>query len=194
MVTRAGLVSYERANAVAGWAVVAVLLLVAVQRVASDDLLWAGMAAAVIAVALVPPVLSGHPEEMIAAEVLVLAALPSVAHAFDLAVGSGTYLAIAALALVVAVELDAFTQVEMTPDFAVAFVVVVTMAVAGLWAIAQFVSDAYLGTSLLTNQTALMWDLIGATVVGLVAGLVFELYFRRISPGHGLSREPWGEL
>jgi hypothetical protein len=35
-----------------------------------------------------------------------------------------------------------------------------------------------------------MWDLIIATGVGVAAGLIFELYFRRLSPGHGRSSQP----
>jgi hypothetical protein len=105
----------------------------------------------------------------------------------------GTYVAVAALALVVAVDLDAFTDVEMTPDFAVAFVVVVTMAAAGLWTILQYASDVYLGTALLGDQTAVMWHLVVATVIGLVAGVAFELYVRRVSPGHALTSDRRGD-
>jgi len=98
-----------------------------------------------------------------------------------------TYLAVAAVALIVAVELDAFTAVKMNETFAVAFVAVTTMAAAGLWALAQWLADAYLGTRLLAArgppevvETAIMWDFVAATVAGAGAGLLFELYFRRI--------------
>jgi hypothetical protein len=126
---------------------------------------------------------------MVAWEILLLAAVPVVAAAAGFRFEVVAYLAVASLALVTAVELDAFTDVRMTPRFAIGFVVVSTMAAVGLWTIAQYASDVYLGTSLLANQTSVMWDIIAATVVGIVAGIVFELYFRRCSPGHTLSRK-----
>lgn len=193
MAAHSRLLSYELTNAVLGWAVIAVLLLAAVERAFAGEFLWTGMATAVIVVGLVPPAISRRPTEMIAWEVLALAACPVVARTFGLVVGQMTYLAVAAVALVVTVELDAFTSVEMTPEFAVAFVVIVTMAVAGLWAIARYLSDSYFGTSLLVSANTLMWELVAATGIGVVAGIVFELYFRRLSPGHSIPREPWGK-
>jgi hypothetical protein len=97
-----------------------------------------------------------------------------------------TYLAVAAVALVIAVELDAFTAVRMNRAFALLFVVVATAAAAGVWAVVQWVSDLYLGTSLLLDgrpeevvETELMWDFVAATATGVLAGLLFEYYFRR---------------
>jgi hypothetical protein len=186
-----GLLDYETTNAALAWAVVAVLVAAAVERAAVGASLWAGVAVAVAAVALVPPVLTRRHREMVAWEVLALAAFPVVAPYAGASGERLGFMSVAALALVVAVELDAFTGVEMTSDFAVVFVVVVTMAVAGLWVIARFAADAYLGTATLADQTAVMWDLIAATVVGVAAGLVFEFYVRRISPGRELARERW---
>lgn len=192
MADRAGLLSYEVTNAVLGWAVLVVLLVAAIWLAFTGQLLWTALAMAVVTVGLLPPVISRRPSEMIAWEVLGLATMPILVRATGFDVGFLAYLAIAALSLAVAVELDAFTSVEMIPTFAAAFVVIVTMAAAGLWTIGQYLSDVYLGTSLLGSEHALMWDLVGATGVGIVAGVVFELYFRRLSPGHGIAHEPWG--
>lgn len=183
---------YEVTNAVLAWAIVGVLGVATAWSTLAGAPLTAGVAAAVVAVAVVPPVLARDPSRTVPWEVLALAALPVAALATGVVDASAAFLAVAVLALVVAVELDAFTTVEMTPDFAVAFVVVVTMAVAGLWAIAAFAADALLGTSLLAGLNALMWELILATVVGVVTGLVFEVYVRRHSPGRALARERSG--
>lgn len=187
------LLDYETTNALVAWAVVGVLLLVAAERAASSDLLWAGIAVVTAAVALVPPAVARDPREMAAWEILALAAAPVVAPYAGLLEGHAAYVSVATLALLGAVELDAFTSVEMTGDFAVAFVVLVTMAVTGVWVVASYVSDTYLGTTVLTDQTALMWDVIAATGVGVAAGIVFELYVRRLSPGHGIRRELSGD-
>lgn len=184
MVTRLGLRQYGTVNAGLGWVGIGLCLLAGVQRALVNDPLWAGMAVAVVAVVLVPPILSGRPTQMIAWEVVALAVVPVMARSVGVVVGPAAYVAVAALALVVGVELDAFTPIEMPPRFAVAFVVVVTMAVAGLWAIVRFIADRTLGTSLLVDQAMLMWDLILASGIGVVAGIVFELYVRRVSPGH----------
>ena len=189
MSVRPGLLSSELTNAALGWTLVACLALFAVERALSGDPIRGGMAAVVVGVALVPPVVSGRPTAMLAWEVLGLAALPVVVPSLGVLVGPLDYAALATLALVVAVELDAFTAVEMTPAFAVAFVVIVTMAVAGLWTVVRFAADVYLGTSLIAGENAAMWDLVAATGVGLLAGLAFELYVRRHSPGHRLAHD-----
>ena len=90
------------------------------------------------------------------------------------------YVAIAALALLVAVELDVFTTVEMSRRFTVAFAVLTTLAVQGLWIIAQYYSDLWLGTDFLTTQTELQVDIVLVTLVGLAMGMIFEWYFARI--------------
>lgn len=188
----AELLDYETANAVLAWTTLAVLVVVVLGFTLSGEWLWAGLAASVVALGLVPPVASRRGREMLAWEVLVLAALPTVVRSFGLLTEWTPYVTVATLALVIVVELDTFTDVEMNSTFAVAFVVIVTMAVAGLWAIAQFTSDAFLGTTLLRGQTALMWNLITATVVGVGAGIVFEIYFRRMNANERIQRETWG--
>ncbi|MCU4740666.1 hypothetical protein OB960_04540 [Halobacteria archaeon AArc-xg1-1] len=47
------------------------------------------------------------------------------------------YVAVAAVALVVAIELHRFTPVRMNHSFAIGFVVLTTLAVAGGWNVAQ---------------------------------------------------------
>lgn len=114
-VGRTGRLSYEVTNAALGWAVIACLVLLAVVRALSGKPLRSGMAAAVVAVALVPPVISGHPTEMLAWEVLGLAALPVVLPSFGVLVGLLDYAAVATLALVVAVVAGALvTRVVMS--------------------------------------------------------------------------------
>ncbi len=171
-------------NAGLGWALVAFLALVAVEEVLDDHLLWAGFAVAVGALALVPAVAYRDWTAMLPWEVLALAALPILGRALATLVFTSrvaTYLSVAALALIVAVELHAFTTVKMTAWFAVLFVVVATIATAGVWAVVQWLSDLYLGTAFIHSEERLMWDFVAATVVGGMAGVVFEWYFRRVA-------------
>jgi hypothetical protein len=185
----------RRANALAGWLLVVFLVGLAVADFAAGNRLWAGFALAVAVIAVIPAVAYRSHEAMLPWEVLVLASLPLLSRALvtgqridsiTLTGRVSTYLAVAAVALILAIELDVFTPVRMNYTFAVFFVVVATMAAAGIWAVLQWLSDIYLGTALILDgraehviERALMWDFVAATLAGLLAGVVFELYFRR---------------
>jgi hypothetical protein len=135
------------------------------------------------------------PETMPPWEIVLVAGLPVVGRAvatFSVTSDVATYLSIAALALLVAVNLHLFTTVKMNVGFAVLFVVVTTVAAAGVWAVARWGADVWLGTELLLDHSmtegeierGLMWEFVGASVAGLVAGVFFETYVRRqTSPG-----------
>ncbi|WP_232686059.1 hypothetical protein [Halobacterium zhouii] len=190
-----GLIGDERTNAVAAWLLVAFVALVAVASALEGDFVWVAFSAGVVTIVIVPPAAYRNPRAMLPWEVLVLVVLPVFGRAFaapGLTMDVTTYLSVAALALVVAVELDVFTTVGMTNWFAVLFVVVATMATAGVWAVVQWLFDLFLGTTLvlpaqppLTDAqeqaalNALMWDFVSATVAGVLAGVIFVVYFRR---------------
>jgi hypothetical protein len=170
------------------------------------SVVWAGFTAVVAVLALVPAVRYRDPLTMLPWEVLLVASLPVVGRTFVVGQRVGgvaltgrvtTYLAVAAVALVIAVELDVFTPVRMNEAFALLFVVVATTAAAGVWAVAQWVSDLYLGTSLLLDgrpeaviERELMWDFVAATAAGVLAGLLFEYYFRRRSRRRRFEEAP----
>lgn len=183
-----------RVNAALSWTVLASVAAAAVTSAAVDPV-WAGLAASVALLGALPALVRRSPRSMLPFELLVLAALPVLARAFGVS-GPGqvtTYLGVAAVALVLAVELDAFTAVEMNVPFALLFVVLATVAAAGVWAVARYAVDVLLGTTFLLPprpateaaleavEEALMVEFLLSTVVGLGAGGVFELYFRRIA-------------
>ncbi|WP_134672151.1 hypothetical protein [Halorussus marinus] len=180
--TLESVVEDERVNAGLAWLLVAFILLVVVESALDGDFLWAGFAAFVAGVAIAPAAIYRDPNAMLPWEVLVLAALPLLGRALATMVLTSrvaTYFSVAALALIVAVELHAFTPVKMTHWFAVLFVVVATIATAGVWAVVQWLSDIYLGTAFIQSEHRLMWDFVAATATGAAAGVVFEWYFRR---------------
>jgi len=121
-----------------------------------------------------------------------LAALPILGRAvatFDVSSQIATYLSVAALALIVAVELQTFTSVRMTPSFAIAFVVITTLAAAGIWAVARWSADIWLGTGFITalgpdeaaQERAVMLEFVASFIAGILAGLIFEFYVRRVA-------------
>lgn len=186
-------VERERWNAFLAWLLIGFLLVVAAGQALIGSLLWALFTLAVAVLAMTPAVAYRNVLAMLPWEVLAIASLPAVGRALVAGQTIGqvtltgrmtTYLAVAAVALIVAVEMDVFTPVKMSYSFAVLFVVITTMATAGLWAVAQWLSDLYLGTAFFEGpekavEMALMWDFVAATVAGLFAGVVFEFYFRR---------------
>ena len=180
----------EQLNAALAWVVVAGVGLTAVGSVLAGALLWSVFATVVAAIVLLPPLVFADPEVMLPWEVLALAGLPVLGRSVaTLQVTSrvGTYLSVAALALVVVVELHAFTSVSMSPSFAVAFVAIATMAVAGMWAVLRWTVDLWLGTGFLLDpaldreaiERGLMLEFVASTVAGVLAGVVFEFYIRR---------------
>jgi hypothetical protein len=190
------LLADTRLNAVLAWSLVGIVGVVAVESAFTGDYLWAAFATVVGLVAASPALLTRNPRSMPPWEMILLASLPIVGRAFAtvrITSTVATYLSIAGLALLIAVVLHTFTTVEMSVGFAVVFVVVTTLAVAGLWSVVRWLSDLYLGTSLLLVpgpdgtvdrdliEEALMWEYVASGVAGLVAGIFFEEYVRRRS-------------
>ena len=185
-----GLLRERRVNAVLGWLVVALLSAVVIGSTLSGQLLWALFAATLATLAVLPPLAFRNHGAMLPWEILLLAALPVVGRLFATVPVTGnlaTYLSVAAIALIVAVELHVFTPVRMTTRFAVVFVGIATMATAGVWAVVRWASDRLLGTTFILDpalsehaiEEALMWEFVASTIVGLGAGVVFAYYVRR---------------
>ncbi|WP_238993937.1 hypothetical protein [Halobellus captivus] len=188
-------VESRRLNAVLAGTILLFLAVATVGQALSGDYEWAGFTLAVLAIGLVPLIARRSPTAMLPWEVVSLAALPIVIRALVAGESVGgmtfsgrivTYVAVAAVALLIAVELDVFTAVKMNHRFAVVFVVVTTMAAAGIWAVVRWLSDVLLGTRFLYDgrpehviEEAMMWDFVAATVAGVFAGVLFEYYFRR---------------
>lgn len=186
----ASVIENERVNTAIAWVVIAFLIGVVVASAVEGDFLWAGFALIVATLALVPMVAYRRATLMLPWEVLVLAALPLIGRTFatvPLTSQLATYLAVAAVALIIAVELHLFTSVMMTPGFAVLFVVIATMATAGVWAVVRWVLDVAIGTQFLlvpgideeVIERQVMWEFVYSTIAGIVAGIIFEGYFRR---------------
>jgi hypothetical protein len=196
----ADLLADQRTNALLGWLLVAFLGLVAAESAITGDSQWALFVAGVLALCLVVPVSFRDPMVMLPWEVIALAALPTFGRAvatFGPAQEFALYVSVAALALVVAVELDLFTTVRMTVGFAVTLVVFATLATAGLWALVRWGLDLSLGTNTLlvdgvsddTIHDELMMEFLYSAVAGLVAGVIFAGYFRRRQLSGRLPKE-----
>lgn len=189
------LVEDAHLNAVLAWIIIGVLLLAAVVSAFVGKPVWAVLPVATVVLALIPTVAFRDTSTMVPWEVLVLSVPPTITHFVtlpDILTDIATFVAVVAVALLVAVEFHIFSPVEMPPVFAVVFVVLLTMATAGLWTIIQYASDSFLHTTLITSQTSTMWDLVIATAVSVLAGPIFGVYFRAQATDGGREFLPEG--
>ena len=179
-------------NAVLAWLITGIVALVAIGAFLTGDVLWGSFAVAVLVLIVIPPLAFLSARTMLPWEVLLLATLPILGRAiatFDVSSRIATYLSVAALALIIAVELQTFTTVRMSAGFAVIFVAITTMAAAGIWAAARWSADIWLGTDFLDAlgateaaiERAIMLEFVASFVAGILAGLIFEFYVRRIA-------------
>ena len=179
MVSLGWLARSRRVNALLGWVLTGTVVLGVVGSFRMDALLWGGFASVVAVVTTVPALSTGDWTVMPPWPLLLGAAVAVLARTIGVYSEIAGYFAVAVLALVTVVELDAFTPVDMSRRFASGFAVLTTMAVQGLWTIAQFYSDLWLGTEFLRSQTELQWNLVIVTGVGLLVGGIFTWYFDR---------------
>lgn len=178
-----------RYNAIISWVLVGVLALVFVESVLDADRLWILFTAATAAIVLSPPVSYWDWRMMLPWELLVVALFPILIRGlFSGSLGTfGYYLSIAAMALLLTVELHMFTELTLTHWFAVLLVVLTTLASAAAWAIVRWCMDVLLGTSFLiepgvsqdTANASLMIEFVWVTLAGLAAGILFDAYFKR---------------
>jgi len=185
-----GLIDDQRVNALLSWTLVGFVFIATVTSILRGDFLWAAFTLVVLVLAVLPPVAYRNRYAMIPWEVTALTALPILGGAFaslPLTNDLATYLSVAAIALVVAVELHFFTTVRMNDSFALLFVVVATLATAGGWAVVRWLVDIALDTGFLLDpgltehaiERGLMLEFVASTGAGVVAGLFFAYYVRR---------------
>lgn len=170
-----------RLNAVIAWVLTGVLVLVAVANFLAGLFVTMAIATVAAAVALTPAVVRRSWTRTIPWPLLLLASLPLAIGAFgpsflgDMLFAFG----IAALALLVVVALQMTTTVRMTPNFAIGFVVIATLATAGFWALGSAASARYLGTAFVETNDQLMVIFTAALLASVVSALVFRWYFGR---------------
>lgn len=171
----------DRTNALIAWASIIVLASVFVESVLDVDIQWSVFVAFVGAVVLLPPIAFRNWRVMLPWELLVLAQFPILVRGLlGGTVGTvATYVAISGIALIVIVELHTFTDLRVTPWFAVTLVTMTTLASVAAWSIFRWNADRFLGTTYLVDNRTLMIEWIYVTIAGIIAGVLFEIYFSR---------------
>lgn len=179
--TLQGLLADGRRNAVAAWLLVALAAAVWVGELVVAGVLWSTFALVVVILAVLPPIAYRSRYVMLPWEVLALATLPLIGLVIGAARFSSplfAYLALAAVGLVIAVELDAFTSIRMSSGFAIVLVVAGTMAAAAIWELLQWYVAVLLERPYETTNDELMIEFAYSTLAGGAAGVIFRWYFR----------------
>lgn len=180
MVRLRTVVQDERINALIGWVLIGVMALTAVESFLTDAFLWSGFTLLLIVITAMPTVVTRDWTVMVPWPLPLVAAAAMIIRAFGISVEIAGYLAVATLALIAVIELDTFTPVEMTRRFAVGFAALTTLAIQGIWTIAQYYSDLWLGTGFLHSQRELQLDIVIVTVIGIAMSVIFEWYFEKV--------------
>ncbi|WP_121743229.1 hypothetical protein [Natronorubrum halophilum] len=182
------LVRDERTNAIIGWSLTGIVALAAIESFFAGALLWGGFELIIVATVSAPALRSRDWTAIVSWPLLAVATFSVGAGTTGFPFETAVYLAVATLALIVVIELETFTTVELSRRFAVGFAMMMTMALQALWTVAQFYSDQWLGTEYLRSQAELQWDFVVVTVVGLALGGLFQWYASRFEPAGALAR------
>lgn len=170
-----------RLNAAIAWVLTAVVGLTAVANFFAGLFVPMAVATVAVAVAVVPAVVKQSWTRTVPWPMLLLASLPLLVSAFSPSFLGDTVFAlgIAALAILVVSALQMTTTVRMTPNFAIGFVVLATLATAGFWALGSAASARYLGTNFIETNDELMLIFTSSLVASLFSALLFRWYFGR---------------
>ncbi|WP_191452320.1 hypothetical protein [Halogeometricum sp. CBA1124] len=171
----------DRVNAAIAWILTAVVAAVGVSNLLEGAFVVTALAVVTAGVAVVPVLSRRSWTKTVPWWMLLLASLPLVVVTYDRSLlgDAVSSVSIAMLALLVVVALQMVTTVRMTPNFAIGFVMVVTMGTAGLWALGSAASARYLGTAFVETNEELMLVFSAVLVASVFSAIAFRWYFRR---------------
>lgn len=180
----ASLFESGRRNALLSWLLVSIYVVVLLESLLSMDLEWVVFTGTALVVLLMPALAERTAWVMLPWELVLLASFPVLVRTLDVSAIANTfsmYVSIAALAMLVISELHVLSAVRVTHWFAMLTVVMATMAAAAGWAIVRWLLDSNFDTDYLTTNDALMQEFLWVVAAGIVAGLLFDVYFKRRS-------------
>ena len=173
------------------WISSLVLFFSTVYAALNFDILWVAFGITALSLSVLPVVATKDPFKALPWEMTLLLAAPILLH---ISAGSErlnenvawwrslTSLAfafsLATIGFLLTVELQIFTSIRMNRPFAIFFVVMFTLAVAGFWGIGEFIGDKVWGTDYLGSNYDVMMNFMWTTVGGIAMGIVYYLYLK----------------
>ena len=186
-----GLLTVRGLEAGLSWISGLVLFFATAYTALNLDVLWVAFGITALTLFVLPLVATKDPFKALPWEMTLLMAAPILLH---ISSGSArlnesltwwrdlTSLAfafsLATIGFLLTVELQIFTNLRMNRPFAVFFVVMFTLAVAGFWGVGEFIGDKVWGTDYLGSNYNVMMDFVWTLVGGVAMGGVYYLYLR----------------
>ena len=187
----AGLLTGRLLEAELSWVSSLVLFFSTVYTALNIDILWVAFGITALSLYVLPVVAARDPFKALPWEMTLLLAAPMLLH---ISAGSErlndsvtwwsdfTSLAfafsLATIGFLLTVELQIFTSIRMNRPFAVFFVVMFTLAIAGFWQMGEFIGDKVWNTDYLGSNYDVMMDFVWTLVGGMAMGVVYYLYLR----------------
>jgi len=158
------------------------------------DVLWVFFGITALSLYVLPIVTMRNPFKALPWEMAILLSAPLILHLAARSHALNEHLhwwddftsvafafSLATIGFLLTVELQMYTQVKMNRAFAVFFVIMFTLAIAGFWQIGEFVGDKVYGTNIQGDNTAVMTTLVWNLIGGIIMGIVYDLYLRAMS-------------
>ncbi len=179
----------NKINSFLSWAIVIVLIIVAIINFSEGRYTWTVLTIFTIIVIILPALHFRNPKVMPTWYLLFLVILPLIASttaSYLFLVRIPVYISIATISLLLVAEINWFTSVKMNPKYAILLVLITTLAVTGLWHLMRWLLDISLGTSFILDgrgedilNAEVMHEFIYSTIAGLISGLIFAWYFKK---------------
>jgi hypothetical protein len=176
------------------WISSMVLFFSTVYAVLRLDILWIAFGIAAISLYILPIISMRDPFRALPWEMTILLSAPMLLHISE---GSRALMqhvawwndftsvafafSLATIGFLLTVELQMYTSVKMNRPFAVFFVIMFTVAIAGFWQVGEFVADQISGTNHLGTNADVMKILVWSFAGGMIMGFVYDLYIRAMS-------------
>jgi len=176
------------------WIASLVLFFATIYTATIFDILWVAFGIGAISLYILPILSMRDPFRALPWEMTILLAAPMLLHISEGSRALSESLSwwsdftsvafafsLATLGFILTVELQMYTDVRMNRPFAVFFVIMFTMGVAGFWFVGEYIGDLVYGTSHLGTNADAMRSMVWILVGGLMMGFVYDLYIRAMS-------------
>ena len=184
-----GLLTSRLLEAELSWISGLVLFFSTVYTAINIDILWVAFGITALSLYVLPVVATRNPFKALPWEMTLLLAVPILLHISagserlnesvtwwrDLASLAFSF-SLATIGFLLTVELQMFTSIRMNRPFAIFFVFMFTLAVAGFWQVGEFFGDKVWNTDYLGSNYDVMMDFVWAMAGGIAMGVVYYLY------------------
>lgn len=174
------------------WTAVISLFLATEYAIFSINLFWTIMGFWALCISVLPAVVRRNLRNILPSELLFLITIPFylylVPHGlgwndrfyYDNLLRASQVMATFFIGFVMVMDLHAYTSLRMNRVLAVAFTVLLTMALSSFFAIADFASNQLFGINIVSSNTELMMNLVYSFFGGIVMGIILTLYLRHM--------------